>query len=69
MDVYGLANEWTDFSNLAFSTDPTIPAPDQGLGAAALVRITPNYYLLGGLADANGDPSDPGNWHCQTKLA
>jgi porin len=61
VNVYGLVNQWTDFSNLAFSTDPTIPAPDQGLGAAALVRITPNYYVLGGLADANGDPSDPGN--------
>lgn len=28
VDVYGLVNPWADFSNLAFSTDPTIPAPN-----------------------------------------
>jgi len=61
VDVYGLVNPWTDFSNLAFSTDPTIPAPNQGLGAAARVMVTDNYYILGGIADANGDPTDPGN--------
>jgi len=57
--VYGLVNPWTDFINLAFSTDPTIPAPDQGLGAG--VRWTParNYYFLAGLAGANSDPHDP----------
>ncbi|MGB7880011.1 MAG: hypothetical protein WBL31_14710 [Ilumatobacteraceae bacterium] len=37
--VYGLVNPWIDFINLAFSTDPTTPAPDQGLGAA--VRWNP----------------------------
>ena len=38
VDTYGLVNHWTNFSNLAFSTDPTIPVPHQGLGAA--VRAT-----------------------------
>jgi porin len=61
VDVYGLVSEWTDFSNLAFSTNPTIPSPNQGLGTAALIRMTSNYYVLGGVADANGDPTDPGN--------
>jgi len=61
VDVYGLFNPWTDFSNLAFSTDPTIPAPDQGLGAAARMMATPNIYIIGGFTDANGDPTDPGN--------
>lgn len=61
VDVYGLVNSWTDFSNQAFLTDPTIPAPNQGLGAATRLLITPNYYVLGGVADANGDPSNPGN--------
>lgn len=59
VDTYALVNPWTDFSNLAFGTDPTIPAPDQGLGAAALVRATDQVYVLGGVTDANGDPSDP----------
>ncbi|BHH84768.1 carbohydrate porin [Desulforhopalus sp. 52FAK] len=61
VDVYGLVDPWSDFSNLAFSTDPTIPAPNQGLAAAARVLVTDHVYLLGGIADANGDPTDPGN--------
>ena len=62
VDVYGLVNPWTEFNNLAFSTSPTIPAPNPGLGAAVRLRFTPdNYYVLGGIADANGDPGDPGD--------
>ena len=60
LDVYGLVNPWTTFANLAFSTSPTIPAPNQGLGAAMSLLTTENLYILGGLADANGDPTDPG---------
>ena len=61
VDVYGFVNPWTDFINLAFSTNPTMPAPDQGLGAAVRGSFLKNYYLLAGLADANGDPGDPGD--------
>ena len=60
VDVYGLFNPWTDFSNQAFSNFAAIPAPNQGLGAALRVMITDNLYVLGGLAGANGDPADPG---------
>lgn len=59
VDVFGLVNVWTDFSNLAFSTSPSIPAPSQGLGAVARWMITPNVYAVGGLADANGNPHHP----------
>jgi porin len=59
VDIYGLANPWTDFSNLAFQNGPTIPNPSQGLGAAARGLLTDNLYVLAGLADANGDPSRP----------
>jgi porin len=59
VSVYGLVNPWTDFSNLVFSTDPTIAVPDQGLGTAVRWRFGANYYVVAGLADANGDPSDP----------
>jgi len=59
LDVYGLVSPWTDFSNLAFTTSPTIPAPDPGLGAALRVTVADSYYLLAGIADANGDPGDP----------
>jgi len=59
VDTYGLVSPWTDFSNLAFSTDPTIPAPNQGLGAALSFTFTNNIYVLAGLADGNGDPTNP----------
>jgi len=55
----GLSNLWTDFTNQAFSTDPTIPIPSQGLGAAVRGDIKENYYMLAGLADSNGDPAHP----------
>lgn len=57
-DVYGLVDSWTAFNNLAFSTNPTIPAPNQGLGAAMRLMATPNVYIGGGLSDANGDPTE-----------
>lgn len=60
LDVYGLVNPWTQFSNLSFSTAPTIPAPNQGLGAAFGAMLSDHVYLIGGIADANGDPTDPG---------
>ena len=59
VNVYGLVNPWTSFSNLAFQTGGTIPAPNQGLGMAAGVMVTDQLYMIGGIADANGDPSDP----------
>ena len=59
MALYGLVNVWTEFNNLAFTTDPTIPVPDQGLGAALRWTIKDHYYVLAGLADANGDPGKP----------
>lgn len=62
LDVYGLINPWTSFQNLAFLTNPTIPAPNQGLGAAFGAMATDNIYVVGGLADTNGDPTKPGDW-------
>jgi porin len=61
VNVYGLVNPWTDFLNLTFSTDPTIPTPSQGMGVAMNAMITDNLYVLAGLSDTNGDPSDPGD--------
>ena len=48
LNIYGLVNPLTAFSNLAFLTDATIPAPSQGLGAA-IGGLWKNIYLLGGL--------------------
>ena len=58
-NVYGLIDPWNDFFNLTFSTDPTIPVPNQGIGIAARWMITDYWYLLAGISDANGDPTRP----------
>jgi len=60
LNIYGLINPWTSFQNLSFLTDPTIPAPNQGLGAAFGAMATENIYVIGGLADANGDATEWG---------
>ena len=57
VDVYGLINPRTAFSNLAFLTNPSIPAPDQGLGLAGSAMLTDNLYVIAGIADANSDPT------------
>ena len=59
VNIYGMINPWTSFTNLAFLTDATIPVPNQGLGAAFGAMLTDNVYVVGGLADANGDPTRP----------
>lgn len=58
LDVAGLVNPWTNFNNLDYSTNPTIPTPNQGLGASFRAKMGSNYYLMLGFADTNGDPSD-----------
>ena len=57
--AYELVNPWTDFSNLVFSTDPTIAAPNQGLGGTVRGTLADKYYVYAGFADANGDPGNP----------
>ncbi len=59
IDIYGLVSPWLHFTNLAFSTNPTIAAPNQGIGVALGAKLTDQIYLIGGVADANGDPVDP----------
>jgi porin len=61
VDVYAFVNPWRDFSNLVFSTNPAIPSPNQGFGIAVRAMLGTNGYILGGIADGNGDPSDPFN--------
>ncbi len=59
VDVYGLVSPYTAFQNLSFNTNPTINAPNPGLGVAGGVRLGPNFYAVGSIADANADPSSP----------
>lgn len=60
IDVYGMINPLTHFINLAFSTNPTIAVPNQGLGAAAGGMLTDHLYMQGGISDANGQPTRSG---------
>lgn len=60
IDVYGMINPLTHFLNLAFSTNPTIAVPNQGLGAAAGAMLTQHVYMQGGFGDANGQPTVAG---------
>jgi len=59
LNVHGLINIWTDFNNFNFATDASINPPNMGLGGVIRVMFTPNYYLIAGMADLNGDPHRP----------
>ncbi|SDL63953.1 carbohydrate porin [Aliiruegeria lutimaris] len=59
VDVYGLVSPWTSFQNLAFNTNPTINVPNPGLGIAGGVKLGENFYVVGAVADAKGDPTEP----------
>ncbi|GAB5512161.1 MAG: hypothetical protein Rhims3KO_35620 [Hyphomicrobiales bacterium] len=59
LDIYGLVSPYTAFQNLAFNTNPTINAPNPGIGLAGGARLGSNFYVVGSVADANADPSSP----------
>lgn len=61
VDVYALASPWTGFMNFAFSTGAaTIATPNEGLGIAGGGMVTDKLFVIGGFADTNSDPTDPG---------
>ncbi|WP_158500451.1 carbohydrate porin [Xenococcus sp. PCC 7305] len=60
VDIYGLTNPLTHFQNLTFLTNPSIAAPNQGLGIAGGAMLSDNVYLTASLSDANGDPTEAG---------
>lgn len=59
VNVTSISSPWTAFTNLAFEQQPILPAPSQGLGAALQWRLNENWAVLGGVANANGNPSNP----------
>ncbi len=59
LNIYGLVSPYTAFQNLAFNTNPTINAPNAGLGIAGGLKLSDNFYVVGSVADANADPSAP----------
>ena len=60
LDAFALASPWLHFMNFAFSTgSATIGLPNDGaLGVAFGTMLTDRFYLIAGLTDTNGDPSD-----------
>lgn len=56
IDTYGLVNPQTAFSNLLFSTNPTIGVPDQGFGVGFGSLLGDKFYVAGSVMDAAGDP-------------
>jgi len=66
VNVNSVSSPWTAFTNLAFEQQPTFAGPPQGLGAAVRWRLTDQWQVLGGFANANGDASEP--WKSAKKL-
>ena len=56
-----MVSPWLHFSNFVFSTgSETIDLPnDGGFGIGFGAMITDNFYFMGSLQDANGDPKEP----------
>ena len=61
VDAFALASPWLHFMNFAFSTgSATIGLPNDGaVGVAYGSMLTDRTYIIAGITDANGDPSDP----------
>ena len=58
-NVNALASPWNAFTNFEFQQQSPFSAPAQGLGAALLWRLDDNWAVMGGIANANGNPADP----------
>jgi len=61
VDLYGMINPQTAFSNLNFTTNPSIGIPDQGFGAYGGAALGDNFYVVAGLMDARAVPDEPGD--------
>lgn len=58
MNVLGYVNPWTIFSNLAINLDASVALPDSSWGIGAGHWLTDQFYVIGGINDANGLGSD-----------
>jgi porin len=61
IDTFVGGSPWTGFVNLAFSTgSASIFLPNEAtLGAAVGAMVNDNVYVIGGVANAYSDPTDP----------
>jgi len=60
VDAFALASPWLHFMNFAFSTgSASIGLPNDGAwGAAFGTMFTDRFYMIAGLTDTNGDPTN-----------
>jgi porin len=58
MNVMGMVNPWTMFSNLASSLDLSVALPDSSWGIGGGHWMNDQWYVLGGINDANGTGTD-----------
>jgi len=61
VDAFAMASPWLHFMNFAFSTgSAAIGLPnDAAVGVAYATMLDKNMYIIAGITDINGDPSDP----------
>jgi len=59
-DFFFFKNPKTDYMNANVALNPSIAWPQFGLGAAAEVRPWEEVYLVAGIHDANGSPTQAG---------
>ena len=58
MDVLGYVNPWTIFTNLAINLDVSVALPDSSWGIGAGHWLSDQWYVIGGINDANGFGQD-----------
>ena len=58
MNILGYVNPWTIFSNLAINLEPSVALPDSSWGIGAGHWFNDQWYVLGGVNDANGAGND-----------
>ena len=61
-NFHGLIVPWTSFLGYGSSVSGTVNWPDMGLGIIAGYKITDQFYVIGGLADARGDLFNKGEF-------
>ena len=59
-DVYLGLTAYKAFMGDAYFNNPTVSLPQQGFGLIGAAGITDNWYVAGGLHDANGSPTELG---------
>jgi len=58
MNILGYVNPWTLFTNIAILLDASVALPDVSWGVGAGHWLNDQWYVLGGINDANGVATD-----------